>query len=1229
MSISAFLPCEVVELKRQNVDINPEYSDSLDAELFTVHLMFEKPTAETAADAAADFGRSNSVLPTFASYSCNVPGQQGSLAFERGLEEICKYHSVDPEASKITALTGMGFPEKFAQAGLRLCNNSMDHAAELIQRMKSRASELDQSQLQMVGSPNGSPSKWTNSNNNNNVQTQAAGFVRMPYAGAGGDHGSSSQRTGTSVETLISDSVGGILGMESLGSASVDSVSLQSTIGSSVLLSTSEADEGPICPECERDDVTKRDQLISCTGCGQHFHTTCLNYRRIPFTLQTTKERENREKYIAKYYSSWACRECCGTSATDPASFGLGSSHSPGQHSSPSSSAGAALSSQQSPGVPAHVQTKHDQAAALLGLLAASGLSMDALIGMGEDKQREALIAAATIHNSTRVGGDLDAAVAEIAAVQGSDRQNAHAASLSSSEASLPIPPADPRKAMMDIIAKRGMAAGNNESDGNADSSSSGNAADPSAVKLKDDPKYGKYLKMIKVGLPKPAVAQKMFSEGVASSIDKALEILALDPDTPAPNGYGSNVGGAAHEEKAALKDHPTYSKYFKMLKVGLPRDAVKAKMQQEGVNPEMLDRDPSELLPLKDHQKDRTGGGLSSSSAGNGSDTGGNSTVGDDTAAASSSSGNAATGSVAIAEHPKYGKYFRMLKVGLPRDAIKAKMQHEGMNPAYLDKEPTELVPIDIAASSSSAGGASGGNANASSSSSSSGAGGGGSNDGQGGGGTKVAVSEHPMYAKYFKMMKVGLPKEAIKAKMQQEGANPSYLDKDPTEPVFLTEPKGGEGTQAPAQAPTKSKTGASAGAGATGKPKLRKKKLYWKALDASQVGTNSLWAGGDKDDNDIMLDEAEFNQLFVESNEDVQRRAQGSMLDPSAGGMGGRMESKLRKRVNLIDMKRGQNAGIALARIKMSFNDVKEKISLMDDGAFTTDQLRSLSDYLPTSEEASLIKAFRGDPEMLGQAEKYMKVMTGFTSAAKRIQVMIYKQQFQSRVLECGVTLRAIESACDDVKMSVRLKKVLKTILKVGNQMNDGEKHLGFTLDSLLKLQSAKAFDKKTSILQYVIMLIHRNDERCLAFPDDLKHCAEASRLTLDSAQQEQIALRQGLEASLRVIAEIKSEDAAKNVPSSTASMAQFLVRARQSLDELDVKVENVRNKFTNLLAYFGEEPSMASQDFFTTLTTFVQEFVVARDNLDRVRRLEAKRTAREKEMKDKQLQGGVVRR
>jgi hypothetical protein len=65
----------------------------------------------------------------------------------------------------------------------------------------------------------------------------------------------------------------------------------------------------------------------------------------------------------------------------------------------------------------------------------------------------------------------------------------------------------------------------------------------------------------------------------------------------------------------------------------------------------------------------------------------------------------------------------------------------------------------------------------------------------------------------------------------------------------------------------------------------------------------------------------------------------------------------------VNLIDAKRGQNAGISLARIKISFLELKDKISLMSDEMFTTDQLRSLLEYLPTGEESAVIAAYTGE--------------------------------------------------------------------------------------------------------------------------------------------------------------------------------------------------------------------------------------------------------------------------
>lgn len=65
----------------------------------------------------------------------------------------------------------------------------------------------------------------------------------------------------------------------------------------------------------------------------------------------------------------------------------------------------------------------------------------------------------------------------------------------------------------------------------------------------------------------------------------------------------------------------------------------------------------------------------------------------------------------------------------------------------------------------------------------------------------------------------------------------------------------------------------------------------------------------------------------------------------------------------------------------------------------------------------------------EALGQVEKYMLTMLDATQQApKRIKCMIYKQMFRHRVAEIKSKLLKIERACDDVKMSVRLRKVLR---------------------------------------------------------------------------------------------------------------------------------------------------------------------------------------------------------
>jgi hypothetical protein len=121
------------------------------------------------------------------------------------------------------------------------------------------------------------------------------------------------------------------------------------------------------------------------------------------------------------------------------------------------------------------------------------------------------------------------------------------------------------------------------------------------------------------------------------------------------PSEFSSQPDLAISSEHVKAGEHPEYAKYFKMLKVGMPIAAVKIKMSQEGVDPAVIDKAPTDLILLTSEQ-------------------------------------------VKAGEHPEYAKYFKMLKVGMPIAAVKIKMSQEGVDPAVIDKAPTDLIPVRVA---------------------------------------------------------------------------------------------------------------------------------------------------------------------------------------------------------------------------------------------------------------------------------------------------------------------------------------------------------------------------------------------------------------------------------------------------------------------------------------------------------------------------------------------------
>ena len=104
--------------------------------------------------------------------------------------------------------------------------------------------------------------------------------------------------------------------------------------------------------------------------------------------------------------------------------------------------------------------------------------------------------------------------------------------------------------------------------------------------------------------------------------------------------------------------------------------------------------------------------------------------------------------------------------------------------------------------------------------------------------------------------------------------------------------------------------------------------------------------------------------------------------------------------------------------------------------------------------------------------QAEQFLLEMMKLPRAPVLLTCLSFKLTFPKRIAYQKDAARVLEAACDDVKMSAKLRTLLGMVLQLGNQLNgaSGQKVKGFTLDSLLKLSHTKAFKSNTTVRVYV---------------------------------------------------------------------------------------------------------------------------------------------------------------
>lgn len=393
----------------------------------------------------------------------------------------------------------------------------------------------------------------------------------------------------------------------------------------------------------------------------------------------------------------------------------------------------------------------------------------------------------------------------------------------------------------------------------------------------------------------------------------------------------------------------------------------------------------------------------------------------------------------------------------------------------------------------------------------------------------------------------------------------------------------------RAPAMAVTKDNDATAAtmsvrtrGEAAGDEPRPKLKPLHWDKVRASS-DRDMVW---DRlKSNSFQLDEDMIEVLFMNNS----TAAVAPRMDtPKKVGM-----PQFKQEERVLDPKKAQNIAILLRALNVTLEEVTD--ALLDGNAecLGAELLETLVKMAPTKEEELKLRDFTGDLSKLGSAERFLKAVLDIPFAFKRVDVMLYRANFENEVNYLRKSFQTLEAACDDLKGSRLFLKLLEAVLRTGNRMNVGTNRgeaKAFKLDTLLKLADVKGADGKTTLLHFVVQEIVRSE-------DAKSEKAPENHIT-NIAKVEQLR-RQGL----KVVSGLSTE--LGNV--KRAATMDFDV-----LHGYVCKLEAGLGKIKSVLQL--EKQCSQGVNFFATMREFLKE---AEQEIEQVRRDEKAALGRVKEI------------
>lgn len=336
----------------------------------------------------------------------------------------------------------------------------------------------------------------------------------------------------------------------------------------------------------------------------------------------------------------------------------------------------------------------------------------------------------------------------------------------------------------------------------------------------------------------------------------------------------------------------------------------------------------------------------------------------------------------------------------------------------------------------------------------------------------------------------------------------------------------------------------------------------------------------------------------------------------------------------ITLLDMKRANNLNIVLSQFRgFSFEQIRDAVATADASKLPADKLAILVHSLPTDEEVTAITEFEGDMSKLGNAERFYRVMLELPRFSAKVEGFFLRSDFDTRIAELSGQIRSLSEAATEIVNGHNFRRLLDTILQVGNFLNSGTSRgnaLGFKLDALPKLKAVKATNEgKVSLVQYLARFMDQQAADLAKIDQQYPSLAEALRLSIDQLSGDLEKLMVKLSAIEREVTLGQNEEASRVW---CDQMATFLGRARVEVQRNKDSLTTAVSDLTRVMQHYamattpsaggGESGRTPQEEFLALFHEFLEDWKKARADNQRAERMMAKIKEREDKKKREEL-------